>query len=230
MLGAYNEGEHLHDTLPTILGQSVGDVRFIFTDNGSTDETGEILRDYAAADPRISLFSNPTNLRPPLAMNLGWQRALSVAPNADWYLTHGADDRMLEGYLQAILDVAAQNPSANTIFSPWHYINDLRPSKRFPRFDPETCHETHQMPAWKAITRELWERVGEEDERVEIASDWDWIVRARYELRPVQLDRPYVSLRVRTGGRITQSEEVVWRDLYRHLCRITGKPIAGWAC
>jgi hypothetical protein len=80
-------------------------------------------------------------------------------------------------------------------------------------------HTVHQIPAWKAITRELWEQVGPEDQTIRIGSDWSWALRASLAgvLRPLQLDRPYLSLRVRDGDRKSQSDEVDWPALHGHL-------------
>ena len=229
LTGAYNEQDYLEETIPSILSQSFRDYLLILTDNGSTDQTAGMLQDFAASDDRVVFNQFPTNLWGPVAMNRGMALALTLAPETHWFLAHGADDVMLPEYLQRVMDTADANPSCNCIYSPWEYMGGVRPAKRFPSFNPETCHEQHQMPAWRAITRELWEQVGPENETIRIGADWEWPVRARHLLKPVQLDRPYLSLRVRPPGRLSQSEEVNWRELYRTLCRVADKPIAGWA-
>jgi glycosyltransferase involved in cell wall biosynthesis len=229
MCGVYNEEAYLDETIPSILGQSMHDFTLLLMDNGSTDATWEILKEYATLDGRIRLARNTENLWGPVAMNHGMARAQIAEPDARWFLPHGADDVMLPGYLQAVCDAAAMNPHANCIYSPWSYIDGVLPDKRFPRFDPETCHAEHQMPAWRAITRELWDLVGPENESIRIGSDWEWPVRARHVLNAVQLDRPYLALRVRTGVRKSQSEEVNWPALHRHLCQLAGKPVPRWA-
>ncbi len=230
LMGAYNEEQYLDETISSVLAQSMHDFDLMLFDNGSSDRTTEIMLDYMTLDNRISFTFSGENLWPPVAMNRGISRAWELYPDTRWFLAHGADDVMLPGYLQAVVDAIDTNPDCNCVFSPWSYIGGMLPNKRFPDWNPETCHAVHQMPAWRAITRELWDLVGPENEEIRIGSDWEWPVRARHVLKPVQLDRPYIALRVRDGERKSQSDEVNWPQLHKHLCRIANKPIPGWAC
>lgn len=60
-LPAYN-GEHfLAEALDALLAQTYTDFELIVSDNGSTDRTGEIVRRYAAADPRVRYVHHPFN-------------------------------------------------------------------------------------------------------------------------------------------------------------------------
>lgn len=227
-MSVFNEAEHLATTIPAILAQTMPDFRVVVVDNGSTDDSYAILRGFWQADARITLLRADRNLMPGRVANLVMHVASALWSDCPWFLAAGADDLMAPDYLEAILDAAAANPDANLIFSPWQYIGGKPEPKRFPAFDPETCHAVHQIPAWSAITRELWDDAGPHNETM-IAADWDWVVRARRLIQPVQLDRPYISLRVRDGGRLTQSAEVHWPTLHRHLCEISGHSAPDWA-
>jgi len=230
LMSCYNEQAYLDETIPSVLEQSVDDIALIVLDNGSTDASGAMLDAFARVDGRLHVLRSRSNLWPPVVSNLLMRTALAAFPRAAWYLAHGADDLMEPGYLQAILDAAAANPDANCVFSPWAWIDHPEKGEQhFPAFDPATCHAVHQVPAWRAITRPLWELVGRENESIRIGSDWEWPVRARHVLRIVQLERPYLALRVRDGERTSQSDEVHWPSLHRHLCGIVGAPVPPWA-
>ena len=225
-ISAFNEALYLDETMPALLAQTMPDFRAVILDNGSTDATWEILARYA--DSRITLLRAPENLKPGKVANLLYGLAADLWAECRWFLGHGADDVMHVEYLEALLDAAAANPEANLIFSPWRWLGHPEKAvKYFPRFDPETCHAEHQVPAWHAVRRDLREAAGAYDETM-IAADWDWVVRARHLLHPVQLAAPYLSLRVRTERR-TQSDEVHWPTLHRHLCELAGKPVPAWA-
>lgn len=229
-IGAYNEAEYLDETIPAVLAQTMPDFALLILDNGSTDATWPILMKYAGQDARITLTHSPVNLSPPVAANRGWRLAIERYPETRWIVGHGADDLMAPDYLATILSTAEANPDANLIYSPWQWIDHPEKGvKVFPRFDPETCHQAHQVPAWHAFTRELWTSVGPQDEGIRIGADWEWIVRGRHAIKPVQLDRPYLSLRVRTGARKSQSDEVDWHALHHRLCEVAGKPAPAWA-
>ena len=228
-MSVFNEAQYLEETIPAVLAQSMGDFAFVIIDNGSTDRSASILHGFAQYDHRITLLYAARNLPPGRVANLLAHCATTLWPDCRWYVGAGADDVMAPDYLEAILRAAGENPEANLIFSPWQWIGHPEKGvKVFPRFSAETCHAEHQIPAWAAVTRELWQASGGHDETL-IAADWDWVVRSRALLRPHQLDRPYISLRVREGARVTQSDEVHWPTLHRRLCGIAGKPVPAWA-
>lgn len=230
LCGAWNEAPYLNETIPAILRQSMPDFKLLLFDNGSTDTTPKICERFESDDERIVFVRSPKNLRPGAAANLVLPMAHDIWRDCDWFLSHGADDLMAPDYLEAVLAAAEASPHANLIFSPWSYIGGVKPDKRFPDYDPETMHAVHQIPAWHAQRRELWDAVGPQDQHM-TAADWDWLLRASVGgvLRPVQLERPYISLRVRPPSRVTQSEEVHWPSLHRRLCGIAGKPVPDWA-
>ena len=60
---AYNAEKTLRRCVESVLNQTYRseDIIYYFCDNGSTDRTGEIIREYAEKDPRIRLFANRKN-------------------------------------------------------------------------------------------------------------------------------------------------------------------------
>jgi hypothetical protein len=56
LLPVYNSQAYLKAAVESILGQDFGDFEFIIVNDGSTDQSGQILRDYAAGDGRILLI------------------------------------------------------------------------------------------------------------------------------------------------------------------------------
>jgi glycosyltransferase involved in cell wall biosynthesis len=219
LMGAYNEERYLDETIAAVLAQTMPNFALVMLNNGSTDDTAAVMQRYERADPRIAYLGAPANLWPPVATNVGLTLAMGAWPLTRWFLMHGADDLMEPDYLEAILGAADAHPDANCVFSPWQWIDHPEKGVKFFPYDPATMHTVHQIPAWKAITRELWEQVGPEDQTIRIGSDWSWALRASLAgvLRPLQLDRPYLSLRVRDGDRKSQSDEVDWPALHGHL-------------
>ena len=57
----YNAERYLAGTLDSILAQSFRDFELIISDNGSTDRTAQICRDYASRDSRIRYLRHEVN-------------------------------------------------------------------------------------------------------------------------------------------------------------------------
>lgn len=53
----YNTGKYLHDCLDSIVNQSLKDIEIICVDDGSTDNSLEILEEYEKEDSRVRVFS-----------------------------------------------------------------------------------------------------------------------------------------------------------------------------
>ncbi len=63
----FNGEKYLREAVDSILGQSYKDFEFVIIDDGSTDRTPAIVREYADHDARVRVLSGP---------NLGYTRAL----------------------------------------------------------------------------------------------------------------------------------------------------------
>jgi glycosyltransferase involved in cell wall biosynthesis len=55
LMSVYNAGRYLRPAIDSILTQTFNDFEFIIIDDGSVDRSAEILREYAARDPRVRL-------------------------------------------------------------------------------------------------------------------------------------------------------------------------------
>lgn len=57
----FNGGTYLRGALESLVGQDYKNIELIISDNGSTDRTEEICREYEAHDPRIRYFRSEKN-------------------------------------------------------------------------------------------------------------------------------------------------------------------------
>ena len=62
VLGTYNGEAYLQDQLRSVLAQTYPALEIIAIDDGSRDRTVDILREYAARDPRMRVTVNERNL------------------------------------------------------------------------------------------------------------------------------------------------------------------------
>lgn len=70
----YNVSAYLRECLDSVIGQSLQELEIICVNDGSTDNSLEIIREYAAKDPRIVVITGP-NGGYGKAMNKGLDRA-----------------------------------------------------------------------------------------------------------------------------------------------------------
>ncbi len=74
IIPVYNVSEYLRQCLDSVIGQTLKEIEIICVNDGSTDNSPEILQEYAAKDPRFVVLSGP-NGGYGKAMNKGLDRA-----------------------------------------------------------------------------------------------------------------------------------------------------------
>src|SRR5438270_1653427 len=57
IMPVYNAGRYLRSAMDSILAQSFADFEYICIDDGSTDDSAAILREYAGRDPRVVIVT-----------------------------------------------------------------------------------------------------------------------------------------------------------------------------
>jgi len=95
-----NEENNLRRCLDSIISQSFKDFEVICVDDGSTDSTAEILKDYLARDPRISATVFQRHLGTVLARKLA---LLDV--RGEYVMFVDADDMLLPGACETALSL-----------------------------------------------------------------------------------------------------------------------------
>lgn len=86
IMPVYNTANYLHQTIPSLLNQSLRDIEIICVDDGSTDNSLKILNRYAKNDSRLIVINQPNQGAAP-ARNTGLKAAkgkfLSVLDSDD---------------------------------------------------------------------------------------------------------------------------------------------------
>lgn len=90
----FNEDRWLSKTLESVRLQSMADFAVLVSDNGSTDRTAEIARDFAARDPRFHYHRHADNIG--AAANFNFVKDASDSPLFVWL---GAHDLLHPGFL-----------------------------------------------------------------------------------------------------------------------------------
>lgn len=104
----YNQAPFIRETVESVLAQDHPNVELVLSDDGSTDGTTDILRDYAERTPdRVVLVASERNTGIAGAFN----RALE-AHSGDLVAWLGGDDVMLPGKLSRQVEVLSARPDA----------------------------------------------------------------------------------------------------------------------
>jgi len=105
IMAVYNGEKYLEEAIESILSQSFGDFEFIIVDDGSTDRTSEILREYAKKDERIKIIANSKNIGLTKSLNKAIEQA-----NGEYIARQDADDISLPQRFEQQIYFLDKNP------------------------------------------------------------------------------------------------------------------------
>ena len=104
----YNQAGFIRETVESVLSQDHPNIELVLSDDGSTDGTSDVLREYAAVEPeRVKLVASEENTGIAGAFN----RALD-AHTGDYVAWLGGDDVMLPGKLSRQVAAMEAHPEA----------------------------------------------------------------------------------------------------------------------
>lgn len=102
-----NGEPYLAAAIESILGQTMGDLCLVVSDNASTDGTPDIVAEAAAADRRVQALRNTVDL----AANPNYNRLLAHV-RGPYFKWAAADDIVAPDYLDGVLRLLDRRPDA----------------------------------------------------------------------------------------------------------------------
>jgi succinoglycan biosynthesis protein ExoO len=104
LIAAYNAAGFVGRAIASALTQSLAPLEVLVVDDASTDDTGPVVRQLAAADSRIQLITLQRNGGPSAARNAGLDAA-----RGEWIAVLDADDAFMPQRLERMLHFAVQS-------------------------------------------------------------------------------------------------------------------------
>lgn len=106
----YNHGRYLSRAIEAMLTQSRPADEFIIVDDGSTDDSLNVIRSWVQRYPQIRLLVNERNV----GFHASFQRAVTAA-TCDFVYSGAADDRILPGFFEGVMKLAELYPTTGII-------------------------------------------------------------------------------------------------------------------
>lgn len=199
VIPTFNHGRYVGEAVRSALDQSYQDLEVIVIDDGSTDDTREVIRGFGG---RVRYFHQEN-------------RGLAAARNRGIEESRGsfvafldADDLWLPRKLERQLEVFDQHPSASLVYAgifevdgEGRVLTEVRPRHRGMAL-PQLLLDNVVIGSGTTavVPRECLREVGGFDERLPVCEDWDlWLrIVRRYELD--YADEPLAMYRLHAGN------------------------------
>lgn len=235
---AFNAGKFLRRTLDSIRCQEFEDWRAVIVDDGSSDDTLSLAREFAASDMRFSVLDQ-LNRGVCIARNRG-TLALPGRPRYVAYMD--ADDVWLPHALSVLATAADSHPTFAGVHGLGEFVDEAggpimrgvfsdlgrsrkEPGRGRPRVDTVSPHTGFRHlatasslfpPGLYLIRQEVLCRVGLFDPRVRLSEDWDLLLRVTRHAPLVFVDDVILHYRrhdsnVSTGREVRDATALVRR-------------------
>ncbi len=174
VMAVYNRAALVGETIQSILDQTFDHFEFIIVDDGSTDQSVAVIRQYR--DPRIRLIQLPENRGHTVARNIG-----NEAARGAYTAVIDSDDIALPQRLEKQLAFMEAHPEVGLCGCSAHWIDEVgqRQGAWQAIGDPAVCHAnlvfgmSFHHATW-LVRRAIYEQLAYRTEW-EPAADWDFM-------------------------------------------------------
>lgn len=134
-VATYFSAQYVIETLESVYHQTYRDLALVISDDGSTDGTIELIRDWAAAPRNQERFVNikVITVEKNTGISANSNRCIAAAPS-DWIKFLAGDDILLPNCIADNMAFVQENPEAKVIFSQVRLYQD--------HFTPESYMKT----------------------------------------------------------------------------------------
>ncbi|MFR0496450.1 glycosyltransferase family 2 protein [Limosilactobacillus reuteri subsp. suis] len=153
----YNSEEYLRTCLNSLINQKYSNIEILLVDNGSTDRSMDICREYQHQDKRIKIYQK-TNGYQGAARNLGILKS-----NGEYIMFVDSDDYVSSDFCACALKITNNRKSDITIFD-YSLINKNKKTSIKHIFDTRTGDVSKEV-AIKSLIHEsfLWNKIFKKD-------------------------------------------------------------------
>lgn len=219
VLATYNRAEYIEQALDSLLEQTRPPDEIVVVDDGSTDNTAEIVHGYG------------DRIRYLYKANGGKSSALNHALGqvaSDYIWIFDDDDVALPHALASHLEFLAAHPEHDFSYSPQHVFSGpfsdqeihKRPKRKLPgytgkNFFVRTMESMHSMMQGMLVSRRCYEDVGPFDESFIRAQDHEMLLRLARRFSGGCMNEPTFALRLHEGARGNATAQHDHRDRAR---------------
>lgn len=230
ILPTYQREKLLAEAIQSVLSQSYKDWELWVIDDGSTDQTAELVRCFREKDGRIRYF-HQSNSGPASARNKGMELS-----QGEFIAFLDSDDLWLPVKLQKQMEIFHGKPEIGFVYCGGHFLNEngsidekttkrLRPKRLYDAESILFDHVNFVTPG-VMLRRNCLEKSGGFDESLQFFEDVDMWFRILLFHRAEFLDEDLVIIRKHASNLARMRSSYPALDLWRNSCRMRRKIIA----
>ena len=221
----YNSSRYISETIESIINQTYSNFEYIIIDDCSTDNSWQIIQEYAKKDNRIKIFRNQKNLHIVRTRNKGFKLS---SPDAKYFAILDSDDVALMNRLEVQIKFLENHPSHGLVGSNILVINEdshIIGFRRYPLTDDEIRKKITRFDpiAQPSVTlrKEVIKEIGEYDIKWKVTQDFDYWVRVGVSWKLANINEPLIKYRLSK----TQAKRMNLKETLQNIYKIQKKAV-----
>jgi glycosyltransferase involved in cell wall biosynthesis len=197
---SYNQAAFLEETIRSVLEQDYEPIEYVVVDDGSTDDSPEIIRGYG---DRLAWWTRQENAGQVAALNRGFARTSGAFMG---YLN--SDDTLLSGAVSRMVEELEHDPDLWLVYGDAFYTDERSrqtgylPSREFDVVEMVRRADNHVVQPSTLWRREAWNRFGPLNADGWYFFDLEFFVRFPPE-RVRRIPEPLSTYRIHSGAKST---------------------------
>lgn len=215
VLPVYNGERFLRISIESCLKQTYKNWELLIIDDGSSDKSEEIAREYSRKDSRIRYYRNPENLKLPKTLNRGFSLA-----EGD-YLTWTSDDNYYRPEAIEKMVSTLGKTGAGFTFTACSIIDENGVTvsvNRAPKDYHHAIWDYDFVGACFLYTREVYETIGDYDADMFLCEDYDYWLRIFACFNVEYIDEDLYAYR-QHGGALSQTHKYEQYEMLERVLR-----------
>ena len=197
----FNSSDYVEYALESVLAQSIQDFELVVVDDGSDDDTRDVLASFAARHSEAGIHTlAQANAGTAAARNIGIAHA-----QGRYVLPLDADDAIAPTMLETCVRELDTDSSIDIVYTDREDFGDIRAVARAGEFTVERLKYFNPLGYCSLFRRSLWQTIGGYRVNVSGFDDWDfWLAAALRGCRARHVAQPLFRHRRRNESQLRQ--------------------------
>jgi glycosyltransferase involved in cell wall biosynthesis len=209
---SYNQAEFLEETIRSVLDQDYEPLEYVIVDDGSTDESVDVIRRY---DDRLAWWARQENAGQPAALNRGFAHT-----SGELLGFLNSDDTLVPGAVATFVEAFGDDPDLLLVYGDalTRQDGEVIGTLRARDWDPRELVRTGANPVPQQASmwrRRAWEVAGPFDERSFFFFEYEFLVRLSVHGRAKRLERALATFRLHGASKTVEPSVAKAEDAVR---------------
>ena len=174
VLPVYNGEKYLRQAIKSVLNQTYKNLELIIVNDNSTDSSLDIVKEFERIDSRVKVISNPSNLKLPTSLNIGFKNA-----NGEYYTWTSDDNYYKNNAIEEMVNYLESNQDKVMVCSNFSKIYDSNKEKELINLDvsPQSMINGNCIGACFLYRKIAADKIGEYNPEKFLVEDYDYWLR-----------------------------------------------------